>query len=819
MRKITAFTLGSVTAFTVGLSIVPVEFGHIIDWLAPLFGESLRVLLSMLFILFGNPFKFTTLALMWAVIGLLCGLIVRKITGSLISAWLVYGITFFVALVSALGIVEVVLDLGILQRPESLLALMPPIPPGVSLNTILNAPIIGYLFKTLQETSLSSMGSPTEIISPLASAVALNVLKNVLILLVSSLIGCEAGQIIERLVLPKIAGKISANRTPGGSHPLLGSGGIVRFLTRKLRTPQRLLSSVSILTVLVFSTLAASVTTLENGSSEPYYAEGLFCFATPDGTAYVAAAFIDSEAVLPEIDLSDSAFENALLGLLISHDTRADALPPILTSPEMLSGILPPDIPSEFLENLTRYYAVVPPTVLILAYLDVPEGTARGRADSVAEAFSSAFGASLSYLASFSQSFEISGELHEVKIFVYQSSDVLSDVAPRIMGVLPVARGGLAVPINSAYLSGILSPGSTPISSNGTVMVVGFFSSSAALDLFREVEDFPSEFIGMIVPNTTEPTVTVGLFSYWLDRLHSSPLQHTFNITSLLNLTEPLQFSPEATISVLSTVVPNATITDGKITSQTPIVSLILSANLTDPRLEPVREAIQNLNLTRNVTIKEVPKGSTISAEDLTLSFTQILPMEMDVEKMITLSEVSPGQAVDVTVTITNRDDTPAENVTLDDRLLLAYYGAAASIEVKDGNLTTTWDQIPANSSVTHRYTIVLKKEGLYTIPYAKVSYNYMNLTFTARSRNRYIRVRGPSAPSLLITGIPKAWGTLTRMIDRVPGLEGMGSVIVSSITLAIVGLIGFNEYRNIRRWLKARRERRALDAFPLGTP
>jgi len=48
--------------------------------------------------------------------------------------------------------------------------------------------------------------------------------------------------------------------------------------------------------------------------------------------------------------------------------------------------------------------------------------------------------------------------------------------------------------------------------------------------------------------------------------------------------------------------------------------------------------------------------------------------------------------------------------------------------------------------------------------------------------------------------------------------LEGMGSVIVSSITLAIVGLIGFNEYRNIRRWLKARRERRALDVFPLGT-
>ena len=60
-----------------------------------------------------------------------------------------------------------------------------------------------------------------------------------------------------------------------------------------------------------------------------------------------------------------------------------------------------------------------------------------------------------------------------------------------------------------------------------------------------------------------------------------------------------------------------------------------------------------------------------------------------------------------------------------------------------------------------------------------------------------------------MVTGIPSAWGTLTRIIDRIPGLEGMGSLILSLATLAIVGPIGFNEYRNIRRWFKARKERR----------
>ena len=808
MRKIAAFMLGSVATFTVGVSIVPVEFKYIIDWLAPLFGESLRVLLSMIFILFGDPFKFTTLIILWTVIGLFCGLMVRRIVGSLVSAWLIYGFMLFVALVSVLGIWEVVLELGLLQRPETLFSLTPPIPPGASLSTIMNAPIVGYLFQVLQETSLSSIGSPTEILFPLAPSIALSALKNILILFVSSLIGCEVGQIVEKILSSRSVGRQSAEVTSGNPNPPMESGRAVKFIWMKFKASRHLLFPVFTLTVLILS-LAVSVATPENGSSEPFYAEGLFCFVTPDGTAYLASAFMDSEATLPGVDFSDSAFENVLLGVLITHDTRADALPPILSSPGMLSGLLPPDVPSDLLENLTRYYEIIPPTVLLLTYLDAPEGEARGRADSVVEEFSSAFGASLSYLASFSQDFEISGERHKVDIFIYQSSNIPGDIAPGIMGVLPVERGGLAIPIDHAYSSGILCPGATSLSSNGTVMVVGFFTSSAALDLFRAVEGFPFDFVSMIIPNTTEPTVTVGLFSYWLDRLHSSPLQHTFNVSSLLNLTEPLEFSPEATISVLSTVVPNATIVNGTVTSQTPVVSLTISANLTDPELEPVREAIENLNLTSNVMVREVPKGATISTEDLTLSFTQILPMEIDVEKAVAMSEVNIGQDVEVTVTIVNMDTDPAENVTLDERLLLTYYGAAASVEVREGNLTAAWNQIPANSSVTHSYTIAFRREGLYTIPYAKVTYKYMNVTFTEKSRNCYIRVRGPSAASLLVTGIPSAWGTLTRIIDRIPGLEGMGSLILSLATLAIVGPIGFNEYRNIRRWFKARKERR----------
>jgi len=790
MRKIAAFTLGSVLAFGLGFSLLPESFGLLIGWLGPVFGTSFHVLLSMIFLIFGDPIRFTTLLLIWVGVGLICGLIVRRRLGSLSSVWLIYGVMFFVIFVSILRIIEIITELGILERPEDLLFILPPMPPGSSLGVVLSAPVISDAYSVMKGISFTTPPSPMEIVMPLLGSIIFNPLKNLGILSVSSLIGCEIGKIIERFLLVK----------RGKSKALNGGGNL--SVMKKNSEHFRFVPYLFILILIASLSIFPVLSKVAQGNS--YYAEGIFAFATPDGTAYLSSAFIDSEMSLKGIDLTAPEFEDAIMGILLSHDTSAATLPPILTSPTLLEEILPPEAPREILQNLSRYYELVPRTVFLIIYVGVDANTALHRADIAASDFSQAFGISLEYLIMLSQEVEIGEAKRNVTFLAYQTTTTLHDIGRSIMDILPVSRGGLAEVIDSAYRAGILTPSSTNISANGTVISVGFFSSPIISSLLETMGPGPQEMVRLILPNATAPTPILGLFSYWINRLHSSPFTQIFNVGKLLNLTGPIEFSPEATVSVIATIVPNATFQDGKVISQMPIISLVTSANLTQPEFEPILEIIQVLNETGIMKISEVAQGTAIQPGDLTVNFTQVFPLELDVMKIVSAKEVDIGQRIDVTIYVINNDADPAENVTLDDRFLLDYY-APITIEVI-GNLTEKWPSIPGNSSKVHSYSIILKNEGIYTFPSAELTYNFTDYRFTARSNYVYVTVRSPSVPSLLITGIPAAWNILTRSIDRIPRLQGSGLLILSSATIVIVGLISFNEYRNIRKWLKTRK-------------
>lgn len=104
---------------------------------------------------------------------------------------------------------------------------------------------------------------------------------------------------------------------------------------------------------------------------------------------------------------------------------------------------------------------------------------------------------------------------------------------------------------------------------------------------------------------------------------------------------------------------------------------------------------------------------------------------------------------------------------------------------------------------MTHSYTIALYKEGTYTFPSATVAYNYMDITFSARSNYAYAKVRSPSVLQILTIGIPHAWRTLVKMLEMIPRPQGKGQMVLTAIVVAIITLIAFMEYRNIRKWLR----------------
>jgi|GEM_PF-1240608 len=812
MRKIIAFLLCSTIAFTTSFSAIPESFNLIIGWLSPVFGTSLRVLFSMLFILLGDPLKYTAIAVLWSTVGLLCGLIVRRKIGSILSAWLVYGLMFLILGVAALRLFEVAVEVGITGRPENMLALLPPFPPGFSLPTLLGAPIIGEIYARLQGLPLTSLSSPMSVISPIISVILLNALKNILILFLTSLVGCEFGKLVEESLWKLISEKVFRMRGKEAPEETRSeTEAPVKMFKVGFRISGRMCRALLLSSLMIVISTSALSSIIQAAFSQDtyYYAEGIFFFATPDGTISLASAFVDSEISIPGVDLSSPDLEGALMGVLISQDTRADALPPILSSPtilsDMLGGVLPFGLPPELMGNLTRYYEIVPRTVFMMVYSGVSGDEASRRAESVASMFSSAFHVPLSYLTSTTQSGELDGTTIDLTFVVYQSAASLSDAGPYIADLMPVERRGIASFITEAYEAGIFTPGSTSLSSNGTVMAVGFFSSAMVLHMLENVGHAAMSMVRLILPEMETPIPMLGLFSFWINRLHSSSFEHTLNITKLLNITKPIEFSPEAVVSVISMVASNATIEEGEVVSQTPVASLILSTNLTEPELQPIKEVIRSLNETIPLKVETVKAGVPIPAEFLSINFTQILPLDLTVKKTSTFEAADIGQRVKVTITIVNRDTDPAENVKLEDGLLLSFY--RTSVRVVEGSLTKTWPVIPGNSSVTHNYTLIFQREGIYTIPPALVTYNYMNRTFTRMSNSIYITVRGPTTLNILTTGIPAAWNTLSRAIDRVPGLKGSGSTILASTTLIIVGVIAFNEYRNVRRWLKARKE------------
>jgi hypothetical protein len=91
MRKFLALAVCWILAFSAGYMILPSSATGLINWLSPVFGTSLHVTLSTLFLLFGDPLVYTSLALAWGIVGFVGGFIIRKRLGSVLTMPTIYG--------------------------------------------------------------------------------------------------------------------------------------------------------------------------------------------------------------------------------------------------------------------------------------------------------------------------------------------------------------------------------------------------------------------------------------------------------------------------------------------------------------------------------------------------------------------------------------------------------------------------------------------------------------------------------------------------------------------------------------------------------
>lgn len=129
----------------------------------------------------------------------------------------------------------------------------------------------------------------------------------------------------------------------------------------------------------------------------------------------------------------------------------------------------------------------------------------------------------------------------------------------------------------------------------------------------------------------------------------------------------------------------------------------------------------------------------------------------------------------------------------------LAFYQTSA--ELVEGEPAREWPEIPGNSSVTHRYKVSLKREGIYTLTSALVTYNHTCRTFFARSNYAYVTVRPPTLIDVIAAGVPEAWNLTVDMLDTITGVRGGGQVLLTARVLVIVAVIAFFGYKDYKKW------------------
>ncbi|GEM_PF-5589019 len=701
MRKLLAYPLCILLAFTLGYLLLHPTLRMIADWLTPFLGSSFLTLMVSAYLTLGDPLTYRELLLIWVLTGILCGVIIRRRLGGVSTAVGIYStISAFMSL-SLYNIIQRTRDLGLMGDGE-LLTAIPPLPRGLTIAHLMEAPIIGSLIERL--TALMAGGMPsmesmrellsmliTNILSPILIASA----ENMVIVAVSALIGVEVGRLLEKALKP--ASETLRNRLRGEAA-----------------------AAALILMLILFP--SASI----QGRGEGVYVENLIGVADDYGRGYIAALFLDSDLSIGGISLQSPEAEGLLASVAFTHEGLIDLVG------EMLRGggvELGGEAPSSLME-------LAPPTLLLNIYLDTPQEVAEECSSSIASAFSKQLDIDFHRLLSLSKELNTTEGPRQIYLGIYTSPADVDKLADEYLSLIPSSRGGLAEAVVEAYKAGKLSE------SDGILLYAGIINPLTIMRYLPMEQVEALNLTELILPRVEGGIGMSGLIGYWRRGVHSPPNMHTLSLSELLGV-EELSFSPDAAASNLLILIMNTTI--GK-----PIYGKLYT---TLPLKHPPA----------GMMVETLPQGASISAFALSATFEASLPPEIEVVKRVSPTVVDSGEEVTVTVTIENLGDEAIEAVQLNDSQTAQYYPISLQLS---GSTADSWQRIEAGSSRSITYKLTPKAGGIYTLSPALVTYRWRGKEYLAASESVEFKVRQPPPHAIIIGMLTGLWMDAARILD-----------------------------------------------------
>jgi hypothetical protein len=173
-----------------------------------------------------------------------------------------------------------------------------------------------------------------------------------------------------------------------------------------------------------------------------------------------------------------------------------------------------------------------------------------------------------------------------------------------------------------------------------------------------------------------------------------------------------------------------------------------------------------------------------------------VLPLNVDVIKTSTTSDLKSNRVIDVTVTVTNLDLHPLKDVFLDDTMTVARYPKTRII---DGSTSGRWSEILPGKSESINYSVELSDSGVYSLNPALIEYLHNTNEFNAYSKNMEIRIQRPSTICLGIHALTSTVSIASIYVDELTG--GNGSLLTFGALSIIIIILAFFEFINLKKW------------------
>jgi hypothetical protein len=750
MGKLTAVIAGYISITFAAYVVLSIAYNPLINWLGPYFGYRFPLVLGIIYLEAGSPFKNLEILESWVIIGVIVGIAARKgfrAWGSASLVWTLTTITLMLSTIAILGISIFSLpDISSMVSTLSsslsiVIAATAFVPYSTNIATIATEPVLRILIPYL---SSSITSGSTGGISGGLMAIGIHAFENYIIFVVTAII---SGSAMHRILYDK------------------------RKVSKKA-----VAAAISIFIVFIFVAMAAS-----SGIAAP--ANDLQSIQASHGTADIASNAIfpfsvsDGKVHLNTCDVTgaygiDGPMQAGLSiitphGNLYNLFTMSSENTSIWQGNGLMFGAFA--VTSNMTSLLEKEYGIsygkfgnlMPQNVLLLGYNGSGHSNqAASTANSIGNYMGTTFNSVLTLK-------NISNGNHDIIIYLYSSPESVAKLKSDFISVFN----------GNGDISKIFSKDENLNNYNSFAMASGYINSSITKSLNTGL-------------NLSNIDFTAGVFEY-PQYFHSSGDYHTYNLSGLMDYRNNISFNTSSGFSLLGIGYNNGT---GSITSISKYNFIIYTNNASLADRTPLKTANSKF-------IHE--NSQSFSLSSVSASFNEVFPADLlygtSVKKLGT-------NTVSITVHIKNNDTSNITDFNASQSAFVNNYVKYGAAHLISGNYSESNMTLYPGQYANFTYSMSLSGVGSYVIPYTNISYNFQGKSFSYETVAVNIVQNKPGylhAMNSMVNGEASQYAVLGNAIATIDGFGIslidliLGLIVIIDIVIEILGLKRFIEYRS----------------------